>query len=447
MTALPPFARRCASFCIALLAAFCSAPGQQTAPLPAHDIGGIIDTILISGNDRTKDYVITNEMSLKPGMRATPEAMEYDRNRIYSLGLFTDVEISYDSLKSIHFVFVEVNERWYIIPFPEFGFRDGDPKKPYYGAGFLDYNFRGRNQKLFGEIAFGYDPSLALSFTDPLFIQGDQVYLSSSMSTSQVHNRSTLDAAAHGDFDERHYDANTTIGKRFSLFETSGINIGYQIVKVSSYYPGRTASPRGMDKYLYATVDYAYDSRDLREYPMSGEYYSAYINRNGFGESHVNYFRMGVDLRRYTPLPFDMSFVTRIFGSLVAGGTVPTYGRTYLGYGERVRGYFRTVFEGEDLAGASCEIRYPLLKARTFVFDALPIPPEFSVWRFGMSLALFADAGTAWFRGAPPRLTSFASGYGAGVAFLLPYSFVIQTEYALNNLGAGQFILDLRRPI
>ena len=96
------------------------------------------------------------------------------------------------------------------------------------------------------------------------------------------------------------------------------------------------------------------------------------------------------------------------------------------------------------MAGASVELRWPLLKPRTFHFSAITIPQEFSVWRFGVNLALFADAGTTWFRGEKLSLDSFVSGYGGGIVFLLPYDIVVRTEYALNQFRKGQFIIDFR---
>ena len=75
---------------------------------------------------------------------------------------------------------------------------------------------------------------------------------------------------------------------------------------------------------------------------------------------------------------------------------------------------------------------------------SIPLPSEFAVWRFGISLALFGDAGTTWFRGDRLSFRSFSSGYGAGADFLLPYSYVVRLEYAYNNFFHGQFILNLR---
>ena len=124
---------------------------------------------------------------------------------------------------------------------------------------------------------------------------------------------------------------------------------------------------------------------------------------------------------------------------------MPIYAHVFFGYGERLRGWFNTVLEGDDCAGATIELHHYLLTPRVFRMTALPIPEEFAVWRFGISAAIFANTGNAWYRGQ--KLTPLYSGYGAGLHFLLPYSFVVRIEYALNQYRNGEFILDLRGAI
>lgn len=426
-----------------LLFTICAYPQSDTAQ-PVHLITyGIIDTVLVVGNEKTKESIILREMALKPGAEATVEAVEYDRSRIYSIGLFTSVDLTVLPIDQRNFLIVDVKERWYIIPLPIFGFRDGDPKKPFYGAGLLHNNFRGLNQKLFGSVVFGYNPSLSFQFSDPWIDREHNLYFSGSLSYSRVRNRSAVATIGTENFDELHYDANVSLGKRFSLFTTAGVNLGYQIVEVTTPGPGRTVAPDGIDRFLYATASFSYNTRDLRDYTTQGTLVSLYITKTGFGESPVSFTRFGVDVRRFSPLPLDFTLATRAFGSVVSGSVIPTYARSYFGYGERIRGYFRDVFEGENIAGASVELRWPLLKPRTIIFKAIKLPQEFSVWRFGISLELFADAGTTWFR-RTTVFDAFASGYGGGIVFLLPYDVVVRTEYAWNDRGRGQLIFDFR---
>jgi len=417
-----------------------SADSLRPADLPL----GIIDTIIVLGNQRTKEYVILDEMTLQRGMEATSEAIEFDRSRIYSLGLFNRVDLWYDSLDGKGIVHIDVSERWYIIPLPVFGFAEGDPKKPYYGGGVLHNNFRGRNQKLFGLVTFGYNPSLALSFRDPQVNREHNLYFAGGLSYVRVRNKSEREASITGDFDELHYNLNATLGKRFTLYETVGFSFGYEIVHIKDYRPGRTVSTDGRDAFLLGSLSYVFDSRDLREYASDGRFLYVGVTKYGFGESELSFIRLNLDVRRYVPLFSEFTIAGRVHGTVVSGGLIPTYARAYFGYGEKIRGYFDTIFEGEDMLGASVELRYPLLKARTIHFTAIPLPPEFSVWRFGIGLALFGDTGVTWFRGEGIQWTDFSSGYGAGIHFLLPYSIVLRTEYAWNELFEGQFILDLK---
>lgn len=406
-----------------------------------------IDTIFVIGNRKTREFVILNEMTLKPGMAVTPEAMEYDRGRIYSLGLFTRVDLEFQRIDTTGFLIVDVSERWYIIPIPLLGFRDGDPERIFYGAALLHNNFRGVNQKLYGAFTLGFDPSASFQFQDPFLDREEQIYFGIGLSTSRVRNRSAVETAATGDFDERHYDASLLLGKRFDLYERAGIRLGYGVVQVSSYRPGRTASSSGRDGFLWCAIDHTYDSRDLAEYASNGSFSYVSITKNGFGETTLDYTRFGADFRQYFPLPLDLTLATRAYGSVVWGGELPTYAHTYIGYTERIRGYYGQVFEGEDIAGGTLELRFPLLKARTLIMNWLPIPDEFVVWRFGISLALFADAGATWHRGEELKLGSFSPGYGLGLHFLLPYGYVGRVEYARDSNGRGEFIFDLRGSI
>jgi outer membrane protein assembly factor BamA len=427
-----------------LMAGFAGFCRAQIPIDPLSNPLGTVDTVIVSGNSSTETYVILDEMTLRVGSVVTQRAIEYDRNRIYSLALFTSVNIFYDSLQTPRVLHVHVTERWYLFPVPILGFRDGDTRRPYYGLGIVHTNFRGRNQKVFASAVFGYDPSFSLSFSDPLVDRSNMLFFSGSVGYSSVRNKSEREEQISGEFNESHVDANLTFGRRLSLFEVAAVNIGYHIVKISEYLPPRTVSTDGTDRYGYVTINWAYDSRDLREYPSHGRYLSAYATKMGLGESEVNLLRVGSDLRLYIPLPFNITAAARGYASLVSGDLVPTYARMYFGYNERLRGYYRDVFEGENLIGFTAELRFPIVRPRVFEAKFLPLPREFTIWRWGVSLTLFTDSGRTWFRGETLTLTSFATGYGAGIDLLLPYGIVMRTQYAFDEYFNGEFILDFR---
>lgn len=425
----------------------CRSAAQLSGQNPVTHPPGIVDTIFVSGNAKTKDYVILNEMTLKPGMQATPEAIEFDRNRIYSLGLFTHVDIFYDSVGTLRYLFVDVRERWYLVPFPIFGFRDGDPKRAFYGAGLLHNNLGGRNQKLYASLTLGYDPSASLSFIDPLLDRTERLYGAASVSFTRARNKSERESALTGEYNEEHFGISATLGKRLSLYQTAGLMLAYRSVSVPNYSPGRTVSTDGNDKFIAATLMYTYDSRDLFEYASQGILTALSVTQNGFAAHSICYTRYAADVRGYLPLLPRTTLAARLFGSFVTGGEVPTYGHAYFGYGDRIRGYYHDVTEGEQQVLASTELRFSLLPPRTIAVTGLPLPEEFTIWRFGVSLALFADAGTTWYRTETIGVRDFMAGTGGGIHFLLPYSFVARLEYAWNNSHATEWILGLRGAI
>ena len=69
------------------------------------------------------------------------------------------------------------------------------------------------------------------------------------------------------------------------------------------------------------------------------------------------------------------------------------------------------------------------------------MPPEFRIWRYGLYAALFADAGKTWFRSEGFYGRPWYSGFGAGLHFLLPYSIIVRTEFAVNRSGRAEAIV------
>ena len=69
-----------------------SLPEKSTEPLIFNISEGIIDAIIITGNTRTKDYVILREMDLMPGSALNEEKLKRDLRAIYNLNYFSELE-------------------------------------------------------------------------------------------------------------------------------------------------------------------------------------------------------------------------------------------------------------------------------------------------------------------------------------------------------------------
>jgi outer membrane protein assembly factor BamA len=400
--------------------------------------------ISIFGNDHTKDFVITREMTLQPGQPITAELLRYDQSRIMSLGLFNEVKISAvprtDSA-GLADLAVQVSERWYLFPYPVFGIKDRDWSKLYYGVGLLHFNFRGQNEKLNTALILGYDPAVTLSYRTPYLGGSGNYFLETRIAASTVTNRSVLAEDGLPNFDERHASASVSVGERFGITQTAWLSAGFEHVHIGDALPGRTLSGSGDDDYPVFSAGYQYDSRDLNEYPSHGTFLRFSITKFGFPGGTTDIVRYAADMRRFIPIAPGITLAGRCFADLAAAGPTPSYNHVFFGYGERIRGHYRDVIEGESLTGTSAEVRFTLLPVRYLEVPALP--RQFALWRFGVSAALFGDAGTAWFRSEPYALNRWIAGYGVGLNFLLPYSAILRTEYGLNENRRGQFIIDL----
>lgn len=397
-----------------------------------------VKAIVLQGNEKTKDYVILREMSVKIGDTLSQGALQQDQNRIYSLRLFNKVVVSSETDGDSATVYVDVSERWYWFPYPIIGFRYRDFSKIYYGAGFTHQNFRGRNEKLYLSFAFGYDRWVSFHYQDPKLTDDDDIFFGLDGSYGRFPNLNVQSSA----YEQYYYDTNISLGKRFGLFHTFVGTVGYDIQQVSDPSLGRTLSSSGRDAYAYISLNYTYDSRNIVEYATDGSLVALGINKSGFGESQVNLATYGYDLRKFIPINDDWSVGLRSFGNFTAGGLIPIYRHVYYGYGERLRGYFHDILEGEDIMGGNVEFRLAILKPRYLTLSFVPVP-EFSVLRYGLYAGIFADGGKVWYRTQSFPGGDWRSGYGAGLHFLLPYSLVVRTEYAINNLGKGQFFVDL----
>ncbi len=419
-------------------AAVRSFPDTTGPPPPPLTVG----EVLISGNEKTRDFVILREMSLRPGEEITREKLAYDRERIYSLRLFNRVQVTAAPAGSGKAnIMVEVNERWYIFPFPILGLRDRDWSKVFYGVGVAHNNFRGRNEKLFGSLVLGYDPAVSLSYRNSFLDEGGSWFMDARSSYSRVHNRSLLLDSLYGDYQERHITVQSTVGRRMGRHHSVSATVGFRLVELPGPGVLSGGAGDGRDAFPVAGIGYVYDTRDLQEYPSMGTMVGLSVTKYGVPGHDPDFFRVYADVRHFLPLPAGLTLAGRLFTDNGGGKYIPVYSRVYFGYAERIRGHFSEVLEGDNLAGAAVELHLPLLEPRYIRLGFLP--EGFNLWRFGIGAALFGDAGATWFRESKFSIGNLAKGYGGGIHLLLPYSAVLRLEYALDEAGRGEFIVDI----
>jgi outer membrane protein assembly factor BamA len=418
-------------------------------PQQNGDISGyypvVIDSIQIIGNETTDEDIITRELTFSLGDSISYDDILYNRERIFSLGIFNRVDLYTIPGEEQNILMIDVEESWYIYPLPFAELKDKSWDKISYGLDFVIRNFRGRNELVRVRAALGYDPSIYFHYSIPSLTSDGNYYMYTDLNYGDVRNKSTYARSLTDlNFDQKFITTTLGLGRRFGVFHRASTSIGFSYVESPFYITGISASPERIDRFPHLGLNYVYDTRDLAQFPRDGIYFNSAVVFKGMGINDINYQIANLDFREYRPIIGELAGKWRLAGRFGFGDLIPTYDFSYIGFGERIRGFFTREMEGHHLYFASAELFYPLLKEVRINLDFIPlIPDELLHYRAGLFLQVFTDAGMTKFKHQKFSLGNFASGYGTGFTFLiLPYN-IMRIEFAVSEYGETEWIIDL----
>lgn len=395
-----------------------------------------ISRIEIAGNEKTRDFVILQELHFNEGDTADLKNIFFAQKRLLNLFLFNRVLVDIIGEKNSSMLLITVAELWYIFPVPIAYLNERSWDKISYGAKFLYYNFLGRNILLKLSSAFGYNPELKFSFRDPWFGGDLKLLTNFSMYKSETRTRSL-------EFDreeDKRAGFNWMIGRRYGHHFYTLLTFSYiQIEDMKS-----TLSADGKDMLPMLNLGLLYDSRDLIEYPHQGLHMLLWGKRVKH-KSPIDYWRYGADLRTYIPSPAKTTLALRTSINL-SQGEIPIHDRVYIGYYEKIRGQFNRKFEGENLFISSAEFRIPLMQIRYLDLSRFAFPGFEQYYRdlkFGISTGLFIDYGAVWFQNENLNANILQSGFGAGLHFHLPYVDLFRLEIGFDSDLNHEYIAEV----
>lgn len=403
-----------------------------------------VDSIKIVGNETTEDFIILRELTFKPGSKVTSSELLYNRERVFSLRLFTRVNV-YPVYSGIHtFIYIDVKESWYIYPVPFIRRQDKSSNKYSYGINLTYRNFRGRNENIRAIFSFGYDPYFSVLYENPALDYENGLGFGIALSYLNANNKSAFAKRKYGgDFKNKFYSTAFTLNKRLDQFNTIYGITGFDYIKVpDDYFTGMSVSGEKIDRTVSLGIGYIYDSRDLKQFPQNGIYSFVQLKHKGFGLQEINYNVLDIDFREYRSFIPNLISKWRIAARHSFGNLVPYYDYSYLGYDEYVRGHSDDNREGNNFIISSVELSYPILKEFDFSVKLPLLPEKLTSARIGIFLTAFADAGHAFSNNQRFRFGDFYSGYGVGITFLvLPYN-AIRFEYAIGSReNKGEFLI------
>ncbi len=246
-------------------------------------------------------------------------------------------------------------------------------------------------------------------------------------------------------FEQETFVSRIQFGKRFGNYHWLYLNTGFDYIETPFYIEGINASNSRIDRTLIAGLGYLYDTRDLTLYATEGIYSLLGFEYKGFGIDDINYYVVDIDFREYRKIFNKLTAKWRLTARHTGGELVPYYDYSFIGFSDRVRGYFHgDEQEGNDRFLGSIEFNYPIVsEARIDLYFIPLLPRSLLSYRFSLIGELFADTGATRDEGDPWTIKSFDSGYGTGISLLLLPYFICRFEFAINDNARTEWIFDL----
>ncbi len=437
-----------------------------------------VNRVLIIGNKRTRDQIISRELSLKSGdtIRADKlnETLLWDKRKIYNLRLFNlitirSLEMSPNSID----ILVDVEERWYTWPAPIFELSDRNLNEWWqnynhdfgrinYGIKLDQYNVRGRNETLRFTAQFGFTQRFDLSYNIPYIDKKQKQGLSIGFDYSNPKNIAYFTQDHKLQFlnskDPLRVSKGGSISYTYrkSFFETHSVSLGYRSSQVTdtilklnpNYYSS------GSHKQEFATLAYSFRSehRDVVMYPLKGYQFTGYIQKNGLGfDGDVNQWIFNLTYAYHHDLRkgFYLSNFSSVYLSDPTVQPYSLYGT--LGYQRQVlRGYEIYVIEGPKFFVNKTTFKKKIF-SRAVRWENMPLE-QFRYLPFAVYLKSFLDFGYVenypyyTEKNSNIRLSdTILAGYGTGLDLIFPYDVVFRLEYAFTKEGIHGFFFNLKK--
>lgn len=431
----------------------------------------IVGAIHLSGNKRTRDFIIQREISISTNdqltMPALLEQLQRTRDQLMNTLLFVDVMVYISAIKgNVADIQVEVKERWYFFPIPYFRLADRnfnqwwvDQKRSLdrvnYGLKFTQQNTTGRNDELNIWLITGYTRQFTVKYGLPFFDRklrhGFSVGFSSvaqkEVNYATLQNKQQFFRLENA-FARQTLKAELTYSYRPDVRSRHYVKVSYNDERIADtvaainplYYPANNTHI----KYFDFTYQYRYVNVDYIAYPTKGFLFDGSLYRRDVAK---DYGLWQLNLRAVYALP-----VTRkafLHFEALATAKQPAndffYNQRLIGYGfYQLRGLEYNVVDG--LTGAALKttfnrqiasfiLRNPF-KSKTH--DKIPI-------RF--FLKAYGDLGYAHAR--YPGVTNTLNNTllrtcGVGMDIVSIYDFVLKIEYSFNQLGRDGLYLQTR---
>jgi outer membrane protein assembly factor BamA len=426
----------------------------------------------ITGNKRTKSYIILREIQFKTGdsliIGQLSSILEQARRQVFNSNLFSEVSITPVIISAYEIsVHVTVREKWYLYPTPQFQLVDrnynewlktynGDLDRVVYGIKFAHYNFSGRGDQLRIYLLNGYSRNISFSYNTPYsnsrLSEGFRISAGYSQNREipykTSYNNKLLQFKKPGFVRNNSY-ASVSYQSRKGFFKRRIYTASFTYLHVNDsiidplYNPNYFNTANSSRALIDLSYIYQYVNIDHVNYPLSGKSYAFSVNKRGFGlKGETNMFYVdGVYNKYMSHFNNRLNSSIQLYAKLKLPFDQPYLNQRALGYGELyLRGMEYYVIDGVASAVAKYTVKKKLLSFKIPVPFNIRVLPNIPFTFYGKT---YADVGYSYIKEQfDTRLNNrlLYSG-GFGIDILTVYGININLEYSFNQLGENGIFL------
>lgn len=324
---------------------------------------GIISRIELSGNKRTKNWMVTRSLPLKQGQPYNSRLIQKGLSNLYSTGLFEAVYLkvlSEDEKKEQKVLRLDLQEK-------KFTFLRGGAhyNDEYYTEGFIetgDNNVFGIGNEIYAHLQYGKRrENYSLNFkADRLF----KTYLTYKLNLywQREERRIYSEHKMVDSFEEKRMGGLFSFGEQIARLGKASLEGRMEKVK-TEFESTRLKQNYQITSLIFRSV---VDNLDKLPFPDNGKYHYLYAEISGkvFG-GDLSYRKLYSSLESYFPLSSRLNFHPKIAIAL-SDGDLPLAEKFTLGGFQTLGGFYDEELRGDKLLLLNLGLRYKFYKSWYF---------------------------------------------------------------------------------